>query len=297
MKYFCYRCKYSTNDRTKFTRHLIHRKKICPDTTNCDLTKYEIASKYNILIKNYETESKPTFEQEPHKNVCKYCMNCYKNKYTLKRHQINNCSEIKKWYTFVRCLEFVETAKLYSNLRKSLSTEHYNINIDNMHNQLVQYGIKPKFQSKIKSDDNISIDDVLTDEIIEQCEENLYNGIPEIVNKVYLNTNKPNQMIFYHPSIEDDFVIVYHWNYWIKIELYNFFIVILRNILKVLVSIMSDDDECNEQITEIYNFIENGAFNDDVVQMLNIIKTNIHNASYFIEQNIICNICKKSRST
>jgi hypothetical protein len=299
MKYFCDRCKYLTNDRTKFTRHILQRKKICSNITNCDLTNFEIADKYNINnIDCYETNPEQISSEQisSEQNICKYCSNCYKNKYTLKRHQTNNCSEIKQWYTYVKCIELVEYAKMYSKLRKSLSVEHYNIDVNNMSQQIVLHGIKTKYKCKMISDDNISVDKSLTDTIIEHCEKNLFEGIPEIINKIYLNTDIPQQMIFYHPSIEDDHIIVYHWNYWIRIPLYNFFITILRNILIALVNIMATDDVCDKNINDLYDFIDNGTFNDDIVQMLNIIKTNIHNASQFIEQNIICNICKKSRS-
>jgi len=224
-KYYCSRCGYKANYKSKFIRHL-QRKNICsPIIENIKIEK--IYNKYfNKSLINHPKSSQnhpkssqiiPNHPKLPKNNyTCIYCNNNYKHNYHLTRH-LKTCSEKEKRKEYDNLKELVdllnsqlmdkdkqmkqEIIKKQDEINK-LMKKNGIININNIQNNIKLLGYR---------DTDISH---LTKADYKACLNRANFCVPQIIKNIHFNPKKPENHNIYISNIKNAYVSVYNGRKW-----------------------------------------------------------------------------------
>ena len=224
VKYECYYCDYSTNDKTKISKHL-NRKNKCK--INKQIKHSDEINNYILSGLSYERYKLITSKNEdllikPHnKNECVYCNKVFSRKDNMKRHLLT-CEEKKKDDTVKESMESL--VKLLNEkdleLKKQLEKK------DKEHQKQIEKLIKKagiinhgnitnNIQNNFKllnyKDTDISH---LTENDYVKCLEHYNFCVPHIIKKIHFNPKKPENHNVYISNLKNSYIMIYMSNEW-----------------------------------------------------------------------------------
>jgi hypothetical protein len=214
MDYTCPRCRYSTNHKGHFVRH-IHNKRLCPNTfsdVSLDTLRFEFA-----------TEGLKTYH-------CEQCNKCFKTRSGLAYHR-PICNEVIDIETppneknikttsvlssekEAQLIELTEEVKKLKNIVTHMHTSSYNAQIinngdikafDNSHHQHLHFHLN-SFGNETKEH--------ISREFAVECFKKGAYGILDMLDKIYFDNNAPENHNIKIRSLKNMLVEVFkdpHW--------------------------------------------------------------------------------------
>jgi hypothetical protein len=244
VNYECYRCGYSTNDKTKIKKHLA-RKRICKPIINIillDCKDYILNGlSYNEYLETTQKIPKkyPSPKEYPQKIPisknkefwkCEFCrrkLSSYKN---LWRHQ-KNCKEKKKDDELKLSMERLvgllndqrdEMREKITMFEKELSRRDKEIDsknkqIDELIKKvgIVNSNITTNIQNNIEllSYKNTDVSS-LSDKDILRCINHSNMCIPHLIKEIHFNPNRPENHNIYISNLKNNYILIYDGNKW-----------------------------------------------------------------------------------
>ncbi len=212
-KYYCEWCKFSTNNKTKFNRHLgTNKHKKSPFSHHLVTTKSPF-SHHKVTIFDPNTNS--------HENRCKYCDKTFKFKQGMYRHIKYYCkkNEDEDLKELVRLMnnQLIEKDKTMQNYVKEQEKNNKMIqkltnklqitNYNNQNNIIVNNNIRLLNYNDTDISHLTSID---YKEAINQVN----NATLDLIKRIHFNPNKPENMNIYIPNIKDKYIVLFKENTW-----------------------------------------------------------------------------------
>ena len=243
VKYECYRCGYTNNNKSNIIRH-INRKKTCRnilcDINLDDVKEYILSgmsykeycenemsakskSKVSLKVSLKSVKSKyfsNNLEDEA-KYTCKYCNNIYMHKQSLHKH-LKSCKEKKKDDTVKESM--TELARLLNEkdnqLKEELDKRDKQINEQNKQIQelIKKAGIittTNNIQNNFKLLNYKETDTShLTENDYVRCLEHYNFCVPHLIRKIHFNPKKPENHNIYISNLKNSYVMIYMNNKW-----------------------------------------------------------------------------------
>jgi hypothetical protein len=204
MEHFCECCKYTTDKKFNYDKHLISKKHRRIEESSKKLAKISLP----LAKVSHSLEKEKLFK-------CKYCEQGYRHKSSLSKHIKYSCTKNKDedLTELVRLLnqqleqqrqEFTKKIDAQSKQIEKLMGKleiHGSFNTTNIQNiQLLAY----------RSTD-ISH---LTDQDYRSCLKKVNYCVKNMIEKVHFNTSKPENMNIYISNIKDKYIMVYDGSNW-----------------------------------------------------------------------------------
>jgi len=250
VNYECYRCGYSTNDKTKIKYHL-RRKNICKNiisNINIDESFDYIISglsfeefnkkhceKKRLIFDSKSQHSCSNLTQFDSKNVnlrekkekefeCKYCEKIFTRKNNLVRHYKSCKEKIKSEEVNHSMKELINIMnKQLNDVKKELSLKDnkYQEELEKRDKQIDELIKKAGITNNINIQNNyklLSYNDTdishLSDKDIRNCIEHNNLCIPHLVKKVHFNPKKPENHNIYISNIKNNYAMKYDGGQW-----------------------------------------------------------------------------------
>jgi hypothetical protein len=282
VNYLCYRCGYTTHDKTKILNHL-NRKRICkPKINDIELNKY----RNNILdcipfeelsLKECQPDvnqmstgfSKMSTKCQPNVNrkkkispklslKCEYCNRKFSYRQSLNRHMNYRCTKkIDNQDTEESLKDLVKLLnERLEQTQKELDKKNYQIEelikkvgITNNITQNIQNNIK------LLAYKNTDISH-LTDKDFLSCLKHSNMCIPHLIKKIHFNPEKPENHNIYISNLKNNYIMTYDgvkWN--------------LHNRDNIINDIIDNNEVILEQKLE--DWIENGNMFPEIMTKFN----------------------------
>lgn len=222
----CECCQFTTNNKTKFLRHM-KTKKHAKYSLNIALYSPNIASfSSNITSPEKEVSTDQLYS-------CKYCNKVLKHQSSLSRHIKYSCKDNKDE-------DLKELARLFNEKEKKLNTNDNELvqmmkdkdkQMENMQKQIDKLTNKLQIQNinhgMVNTNNNtINIQLLnhmdtdyshLTPKDYMTCIKSCNKCVKTLIEKVHFNPNKPENMNIYLSNIKGKYLMIYEDNIW-KIE-------------------------------------------------------------------------------
>ena len=205
----CSHCKYTTNRKQNYVRHLKSKKHM----SNLVLSQ-ELSESYPAKIQDEDYESMATdIDSLPF--VCKYCDKRFKYKSGVSRHikyrcKLNNDEDLKE---LVRLLND-QNASMQKQINQL--TQKLQLSAGFSGNSTNTNCFNNIFQNNNLNLLNYNETDYghLTNKDYYQCIEDRCHCVKTLIEKVHFNESKPENMNVYISSMKDKYIMVYKNNKW-----------------------------------------------------------------------------------
>ena len=201
--YDCKCCKFSTNLKSNYTRHLKTKK------------HQKVTQSYPKLPSELCNVS--SSESENLKHICKYCGKEYKHRPGLSRHIKYSCQKN----------EDEDLKELVKLMNEQLNTINNKLNESTVENEKKDKMIKKlttKLQINNYNTNNVIVTNILnykdtdishlTSKDYERAIKQVNNAIPSILKEIHFNPEKPENMNIYIPNIKDKYLLIFNENEW-----------------------------------------------------------------------------------
>ena len=287
VNYTCPRCGFTTNIKTKYTSHL-KRKYICKNIISDDnlyneYIKYEIKEKLlnKLNVSQMSVKSKSNVSQMSVKsksNVskildkklydCIYCNKSYNHRQSLHKH-LKSCEEKKKdeeeKQNLLNLIELLnkQLEEQRESLNKQLEEqkkekEEYKKQINEL---IKKTGINIGTQNNIHNTINIlayNNTDLshLTDKDYLKCLKHSNFCIPQLIERIHFNPQKPENHNIYISNLKNNYVMIYNGSKWM-----------INDRDESIQCLIDDKESIIEQKLE--EWIENGNKYPDIMKKFN----------------------------
>jgi hypothetical protein len=223
MRHFCKVCKYQTDVKANFTKHLSSQKHKLKEE-NLQLNEIDVSEEINDT-KSIKSQPKNTFkttESQPMGNpestspfCCKYCQQQFKFKQSMYRHIKYSCTKNKTE-------DLVELVRLL-NLQLEQQKNDFESKLQTQSKQIEKLMGKLEINGSFNTTNNIQVNllnynetDVshLTDADYKKCIRRVSRCVMGLIEKVHFNPNKPENMNMYISNIKDKYMMVYQNKKW-----------------------------------------------------------------------------------
>jgi len=237
-KYHCERCNFSTNNRTKFQRHLETKKHKESPFSHHLVTKKPPFLDPKVTKKSPFSHQKTTiFDQKVDENrhPCKYCGKTFKFKQGMYRHVKYYCkkSEDEDVKELVRLMneQMKEKDRLLEEKEKKV--EHYEsqqkkqLKLQERNNKMIKKLTNKLQITNYNHQQNVVVNNHIQllnyqDTDLSHLTSMDYMGAInkvnyatfEIIKKIHFNPSKPENMNIYIPNIKDKYVVMFQENAW-----------------------------------------------------------------------------------
>lgn len=201
--YDCKCCKFSTNLKSNYTRHLKTKK------------HQKVTQSYPKLPS--EMSNLSSSESKNFKHICKYCGKEYKHRPGLSRHIKYSCQKN----------EDEDLKELVKLMNEQLNTINNKLNESTVENEKKDKMIKKlttKLQINNYNTNNVIVTNILnykdtdishlTSKDYERAIKQVNNAIPSIMKEIHFNPEKPENMNIYIPNIKDKYLLIFNENEW-----------------------------------------------------------------------------------
>lgn len=216
-KYYCECCNYSSNDKTKYNRHLSTKRH-----KKMENSYPKLSICYPKLSKNMEKKEK---NQELY--ACKYCGKEFKYMSGVSKHIKYSCKQNKDedLKELVRLLNEQNKDILQNLKEKDMEMKLKDREMEKMQRQIEKLSKKLQIQ-KIGTQNNIvnynfkilNYNDTdyshLTNTDYIKCISDCNHCVKSLIEKVHFNNTKPENMNVYIPSLKDNYIMVFKDNEW-----------------------------------------------------------------------------------
>jgi hypothetical protein len=225
MNYTCDLCKFTTNIKTHYDRHLLTTK----HTTKDDLNKVsQKLGEISIKVSQKLGENDESINDVTPTFICKYCEQTYKHKSSLSKHIKYSCTKNKD----------EDLKELVRLLNSQLQSQHSQLQTQNQQIQSQAKQIE-KLMGKLEINgsfntinaniqNNIQLlpynnTDIshLTHKDYEACIKKVNFCVMKLIEKIHFNPDKPENMNIYISNMKNKYLMVYdgkNWNIANKIE-------------------------------------------------------------------------------
>ncbi len=294
-KYNCYLCGFKTDDKTKYSRHLVTKKHL--------KNHLKMYPKCIQMYPNVSILSKDTTITNYKPFQCKYCDKSYKYSQGLSKHIKYNCKKNKDE-------DFKELARLLNeNTKKIIENENFLYNKDKQHDKTQKELEKMEKQIK-KLTDKLQIQNInnniingnvyniqllnynqtdyshLTDKDYVKCIKDCNSCVKTLIEKVHFNEQKPENMNIYISNLKGNYAMIYKSNKWQIVnkkdqidDLYDCNEVILENWY----------EECKDKYPKIIESFQKYLKNKDEDDVINKVKDEILVLLYNNRNNLLIN--------
>ena len=280
VNYKCPRCGYETHIKTIYIRHL-SRKSLCEnkydvDDLNNEYIKYNIKSKIKTNVKPTKiTQKNTSYPQNNTKLECKYCERNYSRIDSLNRH-LKICKSKKKddeeKKNLLNLIELLnrqleeQRENMYKQLEEQKKEkEEYKKEKEEYKKQINELikktGINIGTQNNIHNTINIlayNNTDLshLTDKDYLKCLKHSNFCIPQLIEKIHFNPQKPENHNIYISNLKNNYVMIYNGSKWM-----------INDRDESIQSLIDDKESIIEQKLE--EWIENGNKYPDIMKKFN----------------------------
>ena len=192
--YTCECCNFTTNNKTKYKRHL--------DT-----------KKHQYMFKSYEKT-----KSEEEERTCKYCMKCFKYKQGLYRHMKYYCKknddeDLKELVRLMNEQLAQKSKELEEEKNKYFKEKERNSKMIKKLADKLQINLVVNNHIRLLNYKDTDLSHLTTTDYIKAI--NFVNyTIPSMVKMIHFNPNKPENMNIYIPNIKDKYVVLFKENTW-----------------------------------------------------------------------------------
>ena len=192
--YTCECCNFTTNNKTKYKRHL--------DT-----------KKHQYMFKSYEKT-----KSEEEERTCKYCMKCFKYKQGLYRHMKYYCKknddeDLKEMVRLMNEQLAQKSKELEEEKNKYFKEKERNSKMIKKLADKLQINLVVNNHIRLLNYKDTDLSHLTTTDYIKAI--NCVNyAIPSMVKMIHFNPNKPENMNIYIPNIKDKYVVLFKENTW-----------------------------------------------------------------------------------
>lgn len=192
--YTCECCNFTTNNKTKYKRHL--------DT-----------KKHQYMFKSYEKT-----KSEEEERTCKYCMKCFKYKQGLYRHMKYYCKknddeDLKELVRLMNEQLAQKSKELEEEKNKYFKEKERNSKMIKKLADKLQINMVVNNHIRLLNYNDTDLSHLTTTDYIKAI--NCVNyAIPSMVKMIHFNPNKPENMNIYIPNIKDKYVVLFKENTW-----------------------------------------------------------------------------------
>ena len=192
--YTCECCNFTTNNKTKYKRHL--------DT-----------KKHQYMFKSYEKT-----KSEEEERTCKYCMKCFKYKQGLYRHMKYYCKknddeDLKELVRLMNEQLAQKSKELEEEKNKYFKEKERNSKMIKKLADKLQINMVVNNHIRLLNYKDTDLSHLTTTDYIKAI--NCVNyAIPSMVKMIHFNPNKPENMNIYIPNIKDKYVVLFKENTW-----------------------------------------------------------------------------------
>ena len=253
--YNCECCRFYTNHKTKYNKHLQTKKHLESTKSQHRVNKKSTSSQHKVNI----------FE-------CKYCFRAFTTKQSMYRHIKFTCKQNKHedMEELVRLLNQKNEIKdkQMENMQKQidkLSNKLQIQNIQHIHNNTINYNIKLLNYSQTDYSH-------LTEQDYMKCIKDCNYCVKTLIEKVHFNESKPENKNIYISNIKNKYIMVYKNDKWQLVDrkdqiddIYDYNEVVLENWYS----------ENKDKHPELIRSFEKYLQNKDDNSMLNKIKEDI----------------------
>jgi len=222
MRNFCKVCKYQTDVKANFTKHLSSQKHKLKEE-NLQLNEIDETEEINDT-KSIKSQPKVTFEStesQPKGNpestspfCCKYCQQQFKFKQSMYRHIKYSCTKNKTE-------DLVELVRLL-NLQLEQQKTEFETKLQTQSKQIEKLMGKLEINGSFNTTNiqvnllNYNETDVshLTDADYKKCIRRVSRCVMGLIEKVHFNPDKPENMNMYISNIKDKYMMVYQNKKW-----------------------------------------------------------------------------------
>jgi hypothetical protein len=236
-KYHCERCNYSTNNKTKFQRHLGTKKHQESPFSHHLVTKKSPFLGPKVTKKSPKSHQKsPFFDQKSTENEhrCKYCAKTFKYKQGMYRNIKYYCkkSEDEDLKELVRLMneQLKEKDQLLEEKEKEVeqyeSQEKKYLKQQERNNKMIKK-LTDKLQINHFSQNNVIVNNHirllnykdtdlshLTHRDYKAAINKVNYATFDIMKRIHFNPKKPENMNIYIPNIKDKYVVMFQENAW-----------------------------------------------------------------------------------
>jgi hypothetical protein len=225
--HFCKVCKYQTDVKANFTKHLSSQKHKLKEE-NLQLNEIDVSEEINDT-KSIKSQPKNTFkttESQPKGNpestspfCCKYCQQQFKFKQSMYRHIKYSCTKNKTE-------DLVELVRLL-NLQLEQQKNDFETKLQTQSKQIEKLMGKLEINGSFNTHNTNNTNNVnillnynetdvshLTDADYKKCIRRVSRCVMGLIEKVHFNPNKPENMNMYISNIKDKYMMVYQNKKW-----------------------------------------------------------------------------------
>jgi len=214
MEYSCECCKYKTNKRFNYDKHLLSKKHLLLEEISKSQPKVysESTESQQVVI----PKSTQIAEKVAIVFTCKYCEQNFKFKQSMYRHIKYTCTKNKDE-------DLTELVRLL-NLQLEQQKQEFTKKIETQSKQIEKLMGKLEIHGSFNTTNiqNINLlayreTDVshLTDQDYKSCLKKVNHCVKHMIEKVHFNPTKPENMNIYISNIKDKYIMVYdgmNWN-------------------------------------------------------------------------------------
>jgi hypothetical protein len=212
VNYICSICKKNFNHKGDYNRH-INRKKKCVPKSSSSLKK-NISKNNNQSISSKSGTTVPKNEQL----LCKYCEKKFNKKYNLKRHE-KTC-KLKKYNDSLK----EELFELLLNNQKKQKEEYEN-RINKLQKDLLQLSVKIEkptinnyYTQNVQNIQILAYEKTDTSHLKDKDYKKILRRgnfcVPNLVDAIHFNPNKPENHNIYIPNMKTGFIMCWNGKSW-----------------------------------------------------------------------------------
>jgi hypothetical protein len=227
MTHICECCKYETNKKFNYEKHLlserhtlIEKSFLIQQKTTQKHPKVNIESTQSQQLVN--PESPQVAEKISHDFTCKYCDHKFKFKQSMYRHIKYTCTKNKDedLKELVRLMNIqIEQQKNEIETQKQEFTKKIDAQSKQIEKLMGKLEINGSFNTNIQNINLLSYRETdvshLTDQDYRSCLKKVNHCVKNMIEKVHFNPGKPENMNIYISNIKDKYIMLYdgyNWN-------------------------------------------------------------------------------------
>ena len=239
-KYYCECCKFSTNNKTKFDRHLSTNKHF-----KLSLNYHSVTNNYHFVTNNYHKSQKKDQKKDQNfcvddKIVCKYCNKKFKHSSGLSRHvkyycKKNNDEDLKELVRLLNeqnkqledkmGLEMSKRDKEIDTLQKKINIEmsKRDKQVDTLQKKISKLTTKLQINNTNNGiiNNNIILNNYTETDISHLTSKDytylineINNCLPKMIERIHFNPKVPENMNVYISNMKDKFIMMYKDGTW-----------------------------------------------------------------------------------
>ena len=212
VNYICTICNKNFNHKGDYNRHINRKTKCIPNSS----TPLKQKNKQNDTSSNCSKSG--TVVPKNEQFSCKYCMRKFKKKYNLKRHQKTCKMKINKDYLKEELFEL-----LLNNQKKQ--KEEYDKRIDKLQKDIIKLSMNVKnptinnyYTQNVQNIQILAYDKTdishLKDKDYKKVLKRGNFCVPNLVDAIHFNPNKPENHNIYIPNMKTGFVMCWNGKSW-----------------------------------------------------------------------------------